>query len=124
VATWDVNPSGVSQVLAKTEDAAESIGSALGGSSDGSSQGVGAVASQAATQAQSSVIGTALQGFFADRQATMTSITGRIGGVMQGTADAVNAVIAGDQAMATSIGSLMSQACASSDFSSFLPPPS
>jgi len=122
MATWDVSPSGVSQVLARTGDAAQTIGTALGGSPDGASKGVGAVASQVAVQAQSGLIGTALQGFFDDEQATVISIMDRIGGVMQGAADAVGAVVAGDQAMATSVGALMSQACASGDFTSFLPP--
>jgi len=122
VATWDVSASGVSQVLTRTGDAAQTIGTALSGSPDGVSKGVGDVASQIGVQAQSGLIGTALQGFFDDKQAAITSIMDRIGGVMEGTADAVNAVIAGDRAMAGTIGSLMSQACASSDFTSFLPP--
>jgi hypothetical protein len=122
MAAWDVSASGVSQVLANTGDAAQTIGTALGGSSDGVSKGVGDVASNIGVQAQSSLIGTALQGFFEARQVAMTSIMDRIGGVMQGTADAVNAFVAHDEAMADAISVAMSQACTSSDFTQFLPP--
>lgn len=118
---WDVDSSAVQLVLADTGAAAGTIATALDGAADGSVESVSAVASDMVARTQSPLIGTALQGFFQDRQASVSSIMARIEGVMSATARAVAAVLAGHEEMAVSIGDSMGRACASGDFTDLLP---
>ncbi|MDR1448796.1 MAG: DUF6507 family protein [Propionibacteriaceae bacterium] len=118
---WTVDVEAVRTVLQNTAAAGQQIGAALGGSADGASPGASQAASDAAVQAQSWLVGTALQGFFDDQQASITAVADRIAAAINSTAGAVTAISQGDQDMAAAIQNKMGQACQSGDFTGLLP---
>jgi len=99
MSVWSVEPGAIQTVLTNTQTAADTISTALGGSPVDSPgprvEGVGGVADDMVQQSQSGLIGTALSGFFDDRQAAMSLIMDRIIGSMNATAEAVREILNG-----------------------------
>jgi len=118
---WDITASAVQQVFTNTDAAGESLVTALNGSSDGTTKGIGGVADDMVTYTQSPLIGSALEGFFEDRQAGIKSVFNRIEGVLAGTHNAVVDILAGHDQMAEAILAQIQQSCDSGDFTGLIP---
>ncbi|MCL2490942.1 MAG: DUF6507 family protein [Propionibacteriaceae bacterium] len=126
MSAWSVEPDAIQTVLTNTQTAAETISTALGGSPVDSPgppvEGVGGVADDMVQQSQSGLIGTALSGFFDDRQAAMSLIMDRIIGSMNATVEAVTEILQGHDDIAQNTQSRMREACDTNNFAGFIPP--
>jgi len=134
---WDIRPDLIDAVLSTTTDHGNELVGAIGGanalvapgdkqmSSGGNAPApesdLGELGLLAANNAQSPLIASALLGFFENRMPGVIAALTRLQGMIIGTGGAKNAILDGDQQMATTISATMTQAVATGDFSALMP---
>jgi len=119
---WDIQPDEVDAVLTTTAADGNDLVTAIGGANSGAGgDDLGQLALDAQDGAQSAIIGAALWGFLEDQMPAMVAAITRIQGMITGTGQAKNAIVAGDEAMAVSTSAIMSIAVASGNFSPLIP---
>lgn len=119
MAGWSVQPSGVETVLKNVAQNATGITDALGGSKNGKVASAEVHVQDAAQAAESQVIGQAIATFFEKREGTLKGVVGRISACVTGAAQATQAIIDGDDAMAAHTQAAAVKAGKSGDFSAY-----
>jgi hypothetical protein len=113
---WRIDPTGLNKILTDTNTAVQAVGTAL----DGSVETVGEVQ---AAGGYDGIVSTAFSGFMQEIfDGTITGMFAKYTGALEGTANAANAYLAGDEDIAGTIAS----GIGSSDFNAalFAPPSS
>jgi len=116
---WAVDPAGVEAVLNDVLTKSEQISTALGGAEGTTGGGISASAMTAATAAKSAVIGEAINGYFEEHAAAITSIGDRIQACLLGASGAVTAIQQGHEEMAAQTQAAAVHAASSGDFTAF-----